>query len=442
MYFTNAYSHSSWTAPAFKALFTSKYPLSLGGQLNISSFENIPKMLQKRNYDTVALLYGNNDFVGKLFGYDQIFNKYIVYDIYNSTFKNKHIHKKAKDLAFTIRDYVPSAYYTYLLFNALSIPEDNKNRFFKLFKNSLESPQNKNKFVWTHLMDVHEPYYPEDINRKNLLEKVKAWYKNVPMLPKGKEKSGSKGYRLQKADQLIGIIMEELLGEKLKDITPEDSIPWLKKWYAQRVKIAIDKIKSMMDIFYEERGEGLVIITADHGQAFGEHGYVGHCINLHQELIKIPIVIIDGDIKGTSSKMISHGDLFAIIAGKIGEEENIKGEIIGKNILKDNIKRKVVIAETAENRKEDIHQVIKTRKMLWEKRKIAVVTEKWKYIKDYSNNTEEMYDLSKDPQEKTNLINDPPEEIEDLRLMAEYHMNMLSKERRLLLKAKELAHHR
>ena len=72
-YFENAYSHSSWTSPAFKSLFSSRYPLSMGGTLDISQFETLPEYLHRSGFETHAILYGPNDFVGKYFNYHRIF---------------------------------------------------------------------------------------------------------------------------------------------------------------------------------------------------------------------------------------------------------------------------------------------------------------------------------------------------------------------------------
>src|SRR5678809_755435 len=37
--------------------------------------------------------------------------------------------------------------------------------------------------------------------------------------------------------------------------------------------------------------QSIVIITADHGEEFGEHGSMGHGRTLHQEVLRVPLVI-------------------------------------------------------------------------------------------------------------------------------------------------------
>jgi arylsulfatase len=40
----------------------------------------------------------------------------------------------------------------------------------------------------------------------------------------------------------------------------------------------------------------LVILTADHGEAFGEHGYYGHPRQLDDELLRVPLVVRGPDV--------------------------------------------------------------------------------------------------------------------------------------------------
>jgi arylsulfatase A-like enzyme len=53
-------------------------------------------------------------------------------------------------------------------------------------------------------------------------------------------------------------------------------------------------------LLHELRGQGLlkntvVIITSDHGEAFGDHGRYGHLFSLHLEVTAVPLVILSPD---------------------------------------------------------------------------------------------------------------------------------------------------
>jgi arylsulfatase A-like enzyme len=39
------------------------------------------------------------------------------------------------------------------------------------------------------------------------------------------------------------------------------------------------------------RDDTLVVLTSDHGEAFGEHGAMGHGFNLHEEVLRVPLIL-------------------------------------------------------------------------------------------------------------------------------------------------------
>jgi arylsulfatase A-like enzyme len=40
----------------------------------------------------------------------------------------------------------------------------------------------------------------------------------------------------------------------------------------------------------------IIIITSDHGEEFGEHGWQGHSVALHEESLHIPLIIVGKDV--------------------------------------------------------------------------------------------------------------------------------------------------
>lgn len=73
----------------------------------------------------------------------------------------------------------------------------------------------------------------------------------------------------------------------------------------------------------------LVIIVSDHGEAFLEHGKLGHANSLYQELLSVPLIISGtGFEPGTESAInVSHADVLPTILAWVGEPipENIFG---------------------------------------------------------------------------------------------------------------------
>ncbi len=60
----------------------------------------------------------------------------------------------------------------------------------------------------------------------------------------------------------------------------------------------------------------LIVLTSDHGEALGEHDHVGHVVNLHEELLHVPLVIkLPGDdprraaLEASKRALVRHIDL-------------------------------------------------------------------------------------------------------------------------------------
>jgi arylsulfatase A-like enzyme len=55
----------------------------------------------------------------------------------------------------------------------------------------------------------------------------------------------------------------------------------------------------------------VVVVSADHGEAFGEHGKVGHSAQLYEELVRVPLVVrVPGGAVGRSPMLASLLDLY------------------------------------------------------------------------------------------------------------------------------------
>jgi len=79
-----------------------------------------------------------------------------------------------------------------------------------------------------------------------------------------------------------------------------------------------------------------VIITADHGDNFGEHGLMRHGLCLYDTLIKVPLILTGPHIKGTQrvQSMVQLIDLFPTILRLAGiEEPLIEAECQGHDLL-------------------------------------------------------------------------------------------------------------
>lgn len=158
------------------------------------------------------------------------------------------------------------------------------------------------------------------------------------------------------------------------------------------IGILFDEIRSM-----GHANNTIVIITADHGEEWGEHGGTSHLHSVYEELIRVPfIVYVPGTDPHVVNGAVSILDVLPTLAhlcGLDGTALRIEGRSLAPQITGEppDLKR-VVFAET----------------FLKDPQRTAV-TQDAKYIERYLNGVVEFYDLVNDPKEKFNLAaSNPP----------------------------------
>jgi arylsulfatase A-like enzyme len=142
----------------------------------------------------------------------------------------------------------------------------------------------------------------------------------------------------------------------------------------------------------------LIIITSDHGEAFGEHSLVSHGRTLYEEMLHVPLIIKNPSAspgRGVIEKRVSLVDLFPTILSC--PDYPVPAGIDGETLAGSD------------------HPIIAEWYYKWwdpekYKRNLrAVYRQKEKYIRA-SHGLNELYDLGKDPGEKENLIQKSPQQ--------------------------------
>ena len=206
-------------------------------------------------------------------------------------------------------------------------------------------------FVWLHYMDVHEPYNPEDYKDKKELRYLVAKYRYLPnMLTKQERKKLIDLYDLE--IEYIDNAINNLLKE-LKDLN-----------------------------FFEN---SIILVSADHGDAFGEHGTFGHggkySPQLYDEVLHIPLIIYGLEKKGIKiDRQVQLLDLGPTICNLL--KISIPHNFFGGNLF--NPSKRGIIANCRSC--------------------ISYRTDDYKLIINKSEELgNELYDLKKDPKETINI---------------------------------------
>lgn len=159
-----------------------------------------------------------------------------------------------------------------------------------------------------------------------------------------------------------------------------------------------------------------IIVSADHGEAFGEHGFNEHAHELYEELVRVPMIV---RIPGVASKRITtahtHLDLAPTILELMGQEPLAGFE--GRSMLPEVRglpgKERFLVLELAADNIQPARR--------------AIISGNYKLIRfgEKSGAPEKLFDLSSDPGEKKDLSKDQPDKLKEMRTLLDSSFDKL-----------------
>jgi len=341
--FTNAQSSGPYTQASFPGILTSSYYLEYGRQKKCSPKRIlISEVLKKYGISTAG--FHSNPYLCGYFGWNRGWDFF--YDSMQDEVSDKIPYIKGDGINHKVEQWLSS--YT---------KDDNYNPFF----------------LWTHYMDVHEPYIPT----KKYLNKVDP------------------SINLSE-NEMLNLFKEIILK---RDVSDKETVKLLKKLYDAGVCETDNYVKEFFKILekYGVLKDSMVIITTDHGDEFGEHGGLSHDGKMYSELINSPLIIYFND--RTQGKpcdnLVSNIDIPPTILSLFGLEplEEFKGHSL---LPLENYPQNGVFGEaigkTSNHEKETDKPIY-----FYQENDLKII---------YRENDQnwEMYNLNKDPQELINLI--------------------------------------
>jgi len=137
-----------------------------------------------------------------------------------------------------------------------------------------------------------------------------------------------------------------------------------------------------------------VIFAADHGEEFLDHGSFEHGHSMYNELLHVPLIIKGkGFTAGAKvDETVSPMDLFATILARYGAD--VPDDVQALDI------RQVMRGKVGKERK------VYSEQIYYGDEKCALTDEEYKYIYHPDDGSEELYELTADPREKTDLAED------------------------------------
>jgi arylsulfatase A-like enzyme len=155
----------------------------------------------------------------------------------------------------------------------------------------------------------------------------------------------------------------------------------------------------------------LLIVTSDHGEAFGERAMVGHALSVYQDMVHVPLLIKYPGENGRAvvDESVSLADLMPTILAVLGYPT--PKHVQGRSLLKPAPEAGIgVISETF------VHPLISTWTPRFRRSEQAIFSGSLKFIQT-SHDDRELYDLAQDPNEEHNLFGMRPTEGIELKLV-------------------------
>jgi arylsulfatase A-like enzyme len=160
-------------------------------------------------------------------------------------------------------------------------------------------------FLYLHYMETHAPYRNHDGNR-------------VPPPP-----------GVARTDEVLNLGVLTGGWEKEESVRRERwtftaaEVQRLEQLYDQEVRY-LDGVLAELFRGLKERGfldDAIVIVTADHGEEFGEHGAYYHGVSLFEAAIRVPLwVCLPERRRARISRPVELGGLAAMVLGRLGVE--------------------------------------------------------------------------------------------------------------------------
>lgn len=332
--FENAVSSAPYTIASVSTLFSGLTPESHGARSVTEKFpdyiETMPRAFKQKGFYTIAL--AGTKFITRQFG--------LTVDC---------------DDVINLRD-----------------PEDKEGRFTTMDEAAMEAEvkkaaaSGKPVFLYAHFLPPHWPYRPPaPFNSKFIAKpKVKLW----------------------RSWMVKALFDNHLADQNYPDVVTHHKRYMNNYYYADYVT------RKLLDMLYENGmyDDSIIMVMADHGEAFGEHNSWGHNTTVYDTMIRVPLIIrIPGVKPGRVAQQVGLIDVFPTLAELF--DLDVKGtKFDGKSLVP-------LIMNGVKETGDYYYARASGNKLTFSLR-----GDRFKYVHD--DYKEEFFDLKADPDELHNII--------------------------------------
>jgi len=356
--FSNALSPSAWTLPATMSFFTSLYPHQHTITNKFSLFTETRKEIARlpERFTTMAEVfrragYQTAGFTGDA-GVEARFGFGRGFDVY---------------------------------FDSVSF--GGFDRTMPMALDWLKAHQDGKFLLFVHGYDVHGQY----------------------PLPEGFTSRFSKGYRgpfTGAESEFLDLRMRTIKQEPIA-ISTADASFW-SDWYDEKVLRADERFGRFWREFsaLPAAKRTIVVVIADHGEQFYEHGGFDHGMTLYEETVRVPLIIHapegEGRVIGSQVSLI---DVMPTLLDWLGlaSDKKVVRQMQGRSLLGE-----------MDGKPRAVDAYAETSFLLQSERRMLRAADGWKLIYDLQTLNPELYDLRRDPGEKVNLADKEKTVLEKL----------------------------
>ncbi|TXT56174.1 MAG: hypothetical protein BAJALOKI2v1_620008 [Promethearchaeota archaeon] len=430
--FTNAYCTNPMCMPNRATIFTGKYPSNHGVRCNgINLDRTIPTFTQtllESNYHSYSIGKIHLNFFGNPYSRKSFSEEALIPSLYTPKEEKKPPPKpyyglEEVDMVIGHGDAVGGDYIDWVEEKAPNCYKLIKRRAMRLFDKIMDdSPVPENIYHTSYITEKTISYLKRfsegEYGEKNFFIHCSYPDPHHPVCPPGTYKhmydpdkveipSNLHDIRQLYNHRILGDYINVYRPNWLRETTEDELRQFIAYTYGTLSMIdnSIGQILAALDSFGLE-DDTMIIYTSDHGDLMGDHGMLLKGPAHYQGLIKVPLIwkVPGVSKKGSvSNSLVSSIDIPKTILNLLDvKKKNYPPRMQGKNIssiLKDPKEkvRECCIIEEDEQSQKDSHNLpsLRVRTLITDQYRLT-------FYENYENYGD-FYDLTKDPQEETNL---------------------------------------
>ncbi len=395
--FENAISAGPWSLPSHASMFTGMFPSKHGADAEHvyldGKFQTIAEVLLSQGYRTFG--YSNCPYVSRWDNLSQGFDTFVITP-YGKVQHGSNLADflKVYDVIQNIREPLSE--------------DDGARRTNEIVKGWMLKARQEGRpfFVFINYMEAHYNYRAH-----------KAF--TTPYLPEGISLAKAMNVNQSANLYIAGRI----------EISDAD-FEIIRALYDGEISYLDFKMGELFDYLRELEimDDTILVITADHGDNFGEHHLMVHKLSVYDTLLHVPLVIRYPEVFEAGlrvSEQVQLTDIYPTILDILGIDWD-REQVQGYSLLRlEEERQPFAVAELAITKDtldelKNINPNFDT--SIFARRLKTIRTEEFKYIWA-SNGRDELYNIRQDPDELNNLIETEPEKARELKALLREWLN-------------------